>query len=135
MLPRVFGAPRIAPGAMDMHVRTQIQDAFSGFQVPRDLSDALRRAQEGRSPSRLSERLTVQTREEQNLGDIEEAVIVEMDLVEVPQKRGRVAHGLFLRREKVEFFPLKGKPTFSLSWVAFGTRGRLVNTVLRIGGL
>lgn len=59
---QVLGPPKTAPGAGDRHVRTQIQDAFPGFQVPRDPSDALRRAQEGRSPSRLSGRLTADQR-------------------------------------------------------------------------
>jgi hypothetical protein len=73
-------------------VRTQIQDAFPGFQVPRDLSDTLYRAQEGRSPSRLRGLLTA--REEQDLRGMEEVVIMETGLAEVPQKRGRIAQGL-----------------------------------------
>lgn len=53
----------------------------------------------------------MRTRDEWKLGDIEEVVIVEMDLVEVPQKRGRVVHGLVLHsgKKKVDFFPLKRK--------------------------
>lgn len=59
----------------------------------------------------------MRTGDKWKLGDIEEVVIMEMDLVEVPQKRGRVAHGLVLHsgKKKVEFFPLKGKPTFASS--------------------
>lgn len=81
-------------------MRTRIQDAFPGFQVPHFLSDALYRAQEGRSPSRLGGLLTARTRVEQDLGGMEEVVIMETGLAEVPQKRGRIARGLVCIMEK-----------------------------------
>lgn len=118
-------------------MRTQIQDAFPGLQVPRDLRDALHRAQEGRSPSRLRGLLTARTREEQNLGDMEKVVIMETDLAEVPQKRGKIADGLVCIMEEWNSF--KGKTRrrgLSGSWEKTETCQRCLDGwALRIAGL
>lgn len=69
-----------------------------GWEVPRDLSDTLYRAQEGRSPSRLRGLLTA--REEQDLRGMEEVVIMETGLAEVPQKRALSSPDSLLSHEK-----------------------------------
>lgn len=69
-----------------------------GWEVPRDLSDTLYRAQEGRSPSRLRGLLTA--REEQDLRGMEEMVIMETGLAEVPQKRALSSPDSLLSHEK-----------------------------------